>query len=101
MTKNPQYNALSAFIYIVLIVLLIYYVGSVAPSEDSILAPIMMLSLFTLSAAVMAYIFLYQPVMLYLENKKEEGIKLFIRTVAIFALLTLIPFLLYLSGLLS
>ena len=101
MTKNPLYNALSAFIYIVLVVLLMTYSGNIDSPSNEILAPIMMLSLFTLSAAVMGFIFGYQPVMLYLDNKKEEAVKLFIRTVAIFALLTLIPFVIYLTGILS
>jgi hypothetical protein len=101
MTKNPFYNALAAFIYIVLIVLLMTYTGNIDSPSNEILAPIMMLSLFTLSAAVMAYIFLYQPIMLYIDNKKDKAVKLFIQTVAIFALLTLIPFIVYLTGILS
>ena len=101
MTKNPLYNALFAFTYIVLVVLLMNFASKVEDPSGSIIAPVMMISLFTLSAAVMAYIFLYQPIMLYLDDEKKDGVKLFIQTVAIFASLTLIPFLLYLTGIFS
>lgn len=101
MTKNPFYNAISAFIYIVLVVLLMNFVSKVGDPSGAIVAPIMMISLFTLSAAVMAYIFLYQPIMLYLDNKKEKAVKLFVQTVGIFASLTLIPFILYIAGIFS
>ncbi len=101
MTKNPFYNAISAFIYIVLVVLLMNFVSKGEDPSGAIVAPIMMISLFTLSAAVMAYIFLYQPIMLYLDNKKEKAVKLFVQTVGIFASLTLIPFILYIAGIFS
>lgn len=101
MTKNPFYNAISASIYIVLVVLLMNFVSKGEDPSAAIIAPIMMISLFTLSAAVMAYIFLYQPIMLYLDNKKEKAVKLFVQTVGIFASLTLIPFILYIAGIFS
>ena len=101
MTKNPFYNALIAFSYIVLVVFLMNLISQSQPSANSFLAPIMIISLFTLSAAVMAYIFGYQPVMLYLDNKKERAVKLFLQTVGIFACLTFIPFILFLTGILS
>ena len=92
MTKNPFYNAISALIYIVFIVLVMNFMSNTGVDTNTAqyIMPIIMLSLFTLSAAVMGYIFLLQPIRLYLENKKEEGISLFIKTILVFGGLTLL-----------
>ena len=65
MIKKSIQNALLAEVYIIAIVLLIHYGLMSVESEDTILAPIAMLSLLTLSAAVMGYLFLFQPIQLY------------------------------------
>jgi hypothetical protein len=101
MTKKPLYNALAAFLYIVGIVLLMNWAGNNDILETSLFMPIMMLSLFTLSAAVMAYLFLYQPLMLYLEGKKEDAVNLFIKTLLIFAIMPLSIFMLYFFNILG
>lgn len=44
-----------------------------------------MLSLFVLSAAVMGYLFLSEPLYLLLENRKREAIVFFAKVVGIFA----------------
>ena len=103
MRKNPFYNALAAIVYIVVIV---FAINSVSDLETniyplSLVTPILFLSLFTLSAAIMGYLFCYQPLRLYLDGKKEEAVKLFIKTVAIFAVIPLSIFLLYFLGILS
>jgi hypothetical protein len=61
-----------------------------------IFMPIIMLSLFTLSAAVMAFIFGYQPLLLFLEDKKKDAVSLFLKTVAIFGSITIIMIVIYL-----
>jgi len=61
-----------------------------APKEDTFLAPIAIISLFTLSAAVMGYLFCYQPVQLYFEDKKKPAVKLFLQTVAVFSCITIL-----------
>jgi hypothetical protein len=101
MTKKPLYNALAAFLYIVGIVLLMNWAGNNDILETSLFMPIMMLSLFTLSAAVMAYLFLYQPLMLYLEGKKEDAVNLFIKTLLIFAIMPFSIFMLYFFNILG
>jgi hypothetical protein len=53
---------------------------------------IALISLFTLSAAVMGYLFCYQPAQLYFEGKKKDAVRLFLQTVAVFALITVILF---------
>ena len=101
MTKNPIYNALAAFIYIVAIVFIVNWAGNNEILETSLLMPIMILSLFVLSTAVMAYLFLYQPVILYMDGKKKDAVNLFIKTLLIFAILPLTIFLLYFFNILG
>ncbi len=101
MTKNPLSNALAAIAYIIIVATAMFYGSSLVPAEDSVLAPIAMISLFTLSAAVMGYVFLGQPVQLYLDDKKKEAVDLFVKTVGIFAGLTLIVLAIFFSGILG
>ncbi len=99
MTKNPILNALAALVYIVLVSSAMYYGSNYAgQSDDSVFAPIAMISLFTLSTAVMGYIFLGKPLQLYLDDKKKEGVELFLRTMAIFGGLTVIFLLIFFFG---
>lgn len=89
MSKNPIINAVSASGYILLVTLVLTFGSRVAPKEDSVLAPVAFISLLTLSVAVMGYLFIYQPAQLYFGGKKKEGVNLFLKTVIIFAVLTL------------
>lgn len=66
-----------------------------------IIAPVAAVSLFTLSAAVMGYIFCYQPAELYFDGKKKEAVRLFLRTVAVFAGITTLMLILLFTGVLS
>jgi hypothetical protein len=99
MTKNPITNAFAALVYIIIVACAMFYgTNHTGQTEDSILAPIAIISLFTLSAAVMGYLFLSQPLQLYLDDKKKEALDLFLRTVAIFAGLTVIILIVFFSG---
>jgi predicted membrane channel-forming protein YqfA (hemolysin III family) len=95
MTKNPFYNALAALVYIVAIVLGLTYMPTIQTKMDDFIMPIIMLSLLVLSVSVMAYIFGYQPLVLFLDDKKKEAISLFLKTVGIFGGITLGVILLY------
>ena len=88
MTKNPFINSLVASLYIFTIVALMNWGTSMVKPKDSFIAPVAMISLFTLSAAVMGYLFLYQPIQLYFNNHKKEAVKLFLQTVGFFGLIT-------------
>jgi len=90
MTKNPFYNALAAGAYIVIIVNVIFFGTRLLPqgANETIFIPMGMLSLFTLSAAVMGYIFLYEPILYLIEGKKREALKLFLKTVGSFGVIT-------------
>ena len=92
MTKNPIHNAILASGYIVLVASLMFFGSTFAGGPDTVLAPIAMLSLLVLSAAIMAYLFLLQPVQMYLDGEKKEAIHLFAKTLATFAVITAILF---------
>jgi hypothetical protein len=94
MTKNPFINALSATLYITAVATIPFFGKNLFGPGNSFLIPIAMISLFTLSAAVMGYLFLYQPLLLLLDGHKKNAVKLFLQTVANFAGITIIIFLL-------
>lgn len=91
MTQNPYINALAAAGYIGLVVLSVFTI--LGPVEHSLppglelLMPMAVLSLFVLSAAIMGYLFLYQPALLVLAGKHDEGATLFLKTVGSFAVM--------------
>ena len=91
MTRNPYYNAIFAVTYIVFIVLLITYGPTyVRDKPDTILAPMAVLSLLVCSVAFMGYAFFFQPVLMYVEGQKREAVELFTKTLATFAVITVI-----------
>ena len=92
MTKNPFLNALVAALYIVAIASLMYYGPKTIGPINNVLVPIAMLSLFVLSAAMMGYFFVFQPIQLYLDGEKKQAVNLFIKTVIIFACITTLIF---------
>ena len=84
--KKPFLHALTAAVYIITIVLVIQVFGAALHDRtDTILIPMTMLSLFVLSAAVMGYLFLSEPFILYFENRKQEAVTFFVKVVGIFA----------------
>ena len=91
MVKNPFVNAVLAAAYIGVVVLIMNTFVD-GPHEDVgqnvLLIPITVLSLFVLSAAVMGYLFLSEPLTLYFDGKKQEAVTFFFTTVAVFALIT-------------
>ena len=60
MTKNPFINAFSAALYITVVASMMFYgpkIAGLIDDKDNVLAPITVLSLLVLSAAVMGYFF--------------------------------------------
>jgi len=100
MSKNPIINALSASAYIILGVTVMTYVTQPLKNKpDTFFAPVVLLSLLTLSVAVMAFLFFYQPLQLIIEGKKKEAVNLFVKTVGIFAAITAVALILLFFGL--
>src|SRR4051812_24655909 len=87
MTRNPLVNALAALGYIAVVASAMFYMSSFGklPIENSVFMPMLVLSLFVFSAAIMGYIFLSQPIMLFLDNHKKEAVHLFLQTLFAFA----------------
>ena len=56
--------------------------------EETIFLPMGFLATFVLSAALMAYLFFYQPVILFMDGRREEALIFFFRTVGTFAVAT-------------
>ena len=92
MTKNPVFNAIVAAVYISIVSTVMSHGAQWFGQKDTAVTPVLVLSLFVLSAAVMGFIFLYQPLQLYFSDKKQAGVKLFLQTVGVFAVFTLIIF---------
>lgn len=100
MSRNPIINALGAALYIGIIVSVLKFIEQTHSNKpDTAFAPVVFLSLLTLSVTVMAYLFFYQPLQLFIDGKKKEAVNLFVRTVGTFALFTGVILILLLSGL--
>ena len=99
MSKNPIINALSASGYIILIVSVINFISHVQKNKpDTAFAPVVFLSLLTLSVAMMGYLFFYQPLQLFIQGKKKEGVNLFVQTLGVFGIITVVALVLLFSG---
>lgn len=89
MNKNPFVNALLASGYISILVTLIFNSPKlVTDNELGMMAPVLFLSTFVFSAAIMGYLFVYQPVQLLIEGKKEAATSFFLTTIFSFACIT-------------
>lgn len=89
--KNPYLNSLYAEIYIIIVVSILHAVAK-PNTPDTFFDPVAALSLLVLSAAVMGYLFLGQPLQLYLDGEKKQAVAFFMRTILGFAALTAIAF---------
>jgi hypothetical protein len=101
MSKNPVINALTASVYIVLIAFVMNWGTKMVRHPNTFLAPIAVISLFTLSAAVMGYLFCYQPAQLYFDNKKKHAVTLFLQTVGVFGTITALILFLFFFGIIK
>ncbi|MGC9605406.1 MAG: hypothetical protein ABSF56_01460 [Minisyncoccia bacterium] len=90
MTKNPFTNALIAIAYIAVIASFLYYGQLFLGPVRGIIVPVVMLSIFVLSAAFMGLVFFYQPVQMYLDGDKKGSLSLFTKTMMIFAGVTIL-----------
>lgn len=84
--KKPFLYASGAALYIIIIVLVVQGATFLLKNQNgTIIIPMTMLSMFVLSAAVMGFLFLSEPLYLLVENRKKEAIIFFAKIVGIFA----------------
>ena len=99
MTKNPIINAVSATVYITLVVAVMNYITKTYGSKpDPAFAPVVFLSVLCLSVSIMGYIFFYQPLVLLIDGKKKEALQLFTQTIGVFGLITVVVSVVLFSG---
>lgn len=89
MNLNPYLNAVAAAAYIGGIVLVIDNATRYVVTE-TIFVPMLILSLFVFSAAVMGYLFFFQPAVLFFNGKRKEAVTFFLKTVGTFAICILL-----------
>lgn len=91
MKWKPFIHAACAAAYIALVVVFMHFMQSLRhDTPDTLLDSMGVISLFVFSAAVMAFLFFYQPLLLLLENKKTEALSYFLKTLAMFGVITAI-----------
>ncbi|MCC6448173.1 MAG: hypothetical protein IT215_05765 [Chitinophagaceae bacterium] len=82
--KKPIIYSFSAVLYIIVIAFVMNSLSERLPGKTMV-APMIMLSLFVLSAAIMGFLFFSEPLYLYMNNKKKEAISFFFKTIGCFA----------------
>ncbi|MDB5237592.1 MAG: hypothetical protein JWL88_694 [Parcubacteria group bacterium] len=83
-------NAIAAAAYISGVALFMQFIQSLRhDTPDTLLDGMGILSLLVFSAAVMAFLFFYQPVLRLVEDKRAEAVSYFLKTLGIFGVLTL------------
>jgi hypothetical protein len=83
-------HALMATGYVMLVSFIMQHADRLLGPDKTILAPVSVLMLFTLSAAVMASLVFGRPLMLYLDGKKKDAVKMAGGTIGFLALITLL-----------
>lgn len=87
----PILNAVAAVAYIGAVALFMQFIQSLRhDTPDTLLDGMGILLLLVFSAAVMAFLFFYQPVLRLVENKKTEAISYFLKTLGMFGLVTIV-----------
>lgn len=95
MKWNPFLNAVAASAYIGLVALFMHFIESLRhDTPDTFVDGIGVMSLFVFSAAVMAFLFFYQPMVRLVGDKRAEAVSYFLKTLGIFGVITAIILLL-------
>ncbi len=91
MRLNPYLHAAAAASYVGAVVVFLNFISSFRhDTPDTLIDSLGFISLLVCSAAVMAFLFFYQPLVLLLEHKKREAVVFFIKTLGTFAAFTLL-----------
>ena len=90
MRLNPFAHAIIAVGYIWGVASLLQVISPPPDTPDTWLTPVVALSLLVFSVALMGFLFFYRPVVLLLENKKEEAVSFFLQTLGSFGIITIV-----------
>lgn len=101
MNKYPVIYGISAFLYVVVVVTVMNLGSALMSEPNNFAASIAIISLLTLSVAIMGYLFFFQPFSLYFSEKKKESVGFFLQTVFTFGFLTLVMLILMFAGVFS
>jgi len=75
-------QAAGVFVYNLLLIVFMNGMEDFLTSDDQLIAPFIFLTLFVVSAAITGALVLGKPILLYLDKKRSEAIKLFIMSLA-------------------
>lgn len=89
-------HALGITVYVALVALIMQNGEKIFGKMSNFFGPVAFLLLFVLSAAVTGALALARPLVMYLENKKTEAMKMFCYTISWLFILTLLALLLQL-----
>lgn len=89
--KTAAINAVLTALYVSAISTFFFYIPKIFDNSkpDTVLAPIMMLSLLVFSAALVGALIFGRPILWYLDGKKKEAVSLFFYTLGIFFTITI------------
>lgn len=87
--KKPYLNSFYAEVYILILASAMHFFAK-PNTPDTFLDPVIFLSIFVLSASVMGYLFIGEPLQLYLNGEKKQAVSFFLKTVVSFAVITFI-----------
>jgi len=92
------FHALGVLAYVSLVVLFMNNAEKIFGKTDNhFLAPVIFLLLFVLSALITAFLVLGKPILLYLDGKKVEGVKLLFYTIISLAIILVLVILGYIG----
>ena len=94
--KHASLNAIGTAIYVVLVASFLFYVPKALglnDTADTVLTPILMLSLLVFSVALVGTLIFGRPVLWYLDGRKKDSITLLFYTLGVFFLIIMIAFL--------
>jgi len=90
--KLSLINSIGAALYVSVVAFLMSNGEELFRGNDSALIGVAMLLLFVISAAIMGFIVLGRPLMMYLDGLKKEALKLFYLTIAWLVIIAVIIF---------
>lgn len=89
MKPNPFVNAVAAALYIGAVAVFLRFIEAIrGNTQDTFLDGIAFLSLLVFSAATMAFLFFYQPVVLLIQNRQADALAFFVLTLGTFGAMT-------------